>query len=114
MPKSARLIALVLIAATFAGCASSRHWTESQSNREMGVVRVSYEFPEFHEPVLSDAQANKLALSRCEGWGYDQAEPIAGQLRQCSNMDNGDCDLWKVTREFQCSRSVAQANLLSR
>ena len=114
MLHTTTLIALVLAAAAFAGCASSRHWTETQSNREMGVVRVSYEFPEFHEPVLSDEQATKLALSRCEGWGYDKAEPIAGQLRQCSNMDNGDCDLWKVTREFQCSRSVAQAAQLAR
>lgn len=113
MLQNTALIAIVLLAATFAGCASSR-WTENQSNRELGVVRVSYEFPEFHEPVLSDEQATQLALSRCEGWGYDKAEPIAGQLRQCSNMDNGDCDLWKVTREFQCSRSVAQANYLAR
>ncbi len=114
MLQTTTLIALVLLSAAFAGCASNRHWTENQSNRELAVVRVSYEFPEFHEPVLSDDQASKLALSRCEGWGFDQAEPIAGQLRQCSNMDNGDCDLWKVTREFQCSKSVAQANLLSR
>ena len=114
MPLTPRLLALVAITAAFAGCTSSRQWTESQGNREMGVVRVSYEFPEFQEPVVSDEQASRLALNRCELWGYDQAEPIAGQLRQCSNMDNGDCDLWKVTREFQCSKSVAQANHLSR
>ena len=30
------------------------------------------------------------------------AEPKPGQVRQCANMDKGNCDLWTVTREFQC------------
>lgn len=116
MFKTARPIALMSLAAVvaLAGCATSQQWNVNHSDRDLGVVRVSYEFPEFHEPVVSEQQATKLALQRCEMWGYDDAEPIAGQLRQCSNMDNGDCDLWKVTREFQCTRSVAQANLAAK
>jgi hypothetical protein len=114
MFKTARLLAIVSLAALATGCATSKQWNETHSDRELGVVRVSYEFPEFDEPVVSDQQATKLALQRCEMWGYDDAEPIAGQLRQCSNMDNGDCDLWKVTREFQCTKSVAQANLAAK
>ena len=51
------------------------------------MVRVSYEYPEFQQPDVSDAQAMKIALGRCTGWGYDDAEPIAGQIRQCSNME---------------------------
>jgi hypothetical protein len=114
----ARLLAAMSLAALAilaTGCATTgKQWTEARGDRERGVVRVSYEFPEFHEPVVSDGEATKLALQRCETWGYDDAEPIAGQLRQCSNMDNGDCDLWRVTREFQCTRSVAQANFMAK
>jgi hypothetical protein len=105
------LITVALAFFTFGsitGCATSRHWNVSGGEKAEGLVRVSYEFPEAHEPALSETAAQELAEHRCEGWGYDDAEPIAGQLRQCSNMDDGNCSLWTVTREFQCTRGVAQ------
>jgi hypothetical protein len=114
MPRLARLVSILALTATFAGCATNQPWAVSGGEKAEGLVRVSYEFPEFHEPAVSEQQAEQIALKRCEGWGYDDAEPIAGQLRQCSNMDDGNCDLWKVTREFQCTRAVAQANQLAR
>lgn len=114
MPRNARLVCLLAFTAFLAGCATTKDWAVTGGEKEEGLVRVSYEFPEYREPQVSEAQAEKLALSRCEGWGYDDAEPIAGQLRRCSNMDDGNCNLWMVTREFQCTREVAQANLLAR
>jgi hypothetical protein len=114
MHRSLRLACLLALTAAVAGCATGNHWTVSDTDRQEGLVRVSYEYPEFEDPTPGEAAAVKLALQRCEGWGYDDAEPIAGQLRQCSNMDQGDCDLWKVTREFQCTREVAYADLLAR
>jgi hypothetical protein len=83
-------------------CASTRQWSAAGGNREQGVVRVSYDYPEFKQPQVSDAQAQKVALGRCNAWGYRTAEPRAGQVRQCANMDKGNCDLWTVTREDQC------------
>jgi hypothetical protein len=113
--KHTRLISFLLLATSFAGCATSQHWAVSAAERDEGLVRVSYEFPEDRDPALSDAAATRLALQRCAGWGYDDAEPIAGQLRQCSNMDRGNCDLWKVTREYQCTREPgALASQLAR
>ena len=94
---------MLLAIAGLAGCASTEQWTAAGGNREAGVVRVSYEYPEFQQPQMSESQARKLALSRCNAWGYRKAEPIAGQIRQCANMEDGNCDLWSVTREFQCS-----------
>ena len=85
-------------------CASTDRWSAAGGNREAGVVRLSYEYPEFHQPQMSDAAAEKLALNRCNAWGYQQAEPIEGQVRQCSNKDDGNCNLWTVTREFQCKQ----------
>jgi len=114
MHRSVRLISLLAVAAAFAGCATSKQWSVTDSDRNEGLVRVSYEYPEFHEPQLSEEQATKLAESRCNVWGYDDAEPIAGQLRQCSNVENGNCNLWTVTREFQCTRDVAFADRLAR
>ena len=38
-------------------CASTDRWSAAGGNREAGVVRVSYEYPEFHQPQMSDAEA---------------------------------------------------------
>jgi hypothetical protein len=36
---------------------------------QTAVWSACYEYPEFHQPDVSDAQAMKIALSRCSGWG---------------------------------------------
>ena len=114
-PSSLLQILLPIFMATLAGCAGTRQWTSAGGNRELGLVRVSYEYPEFHQPEMSDAQASALALDRCNAWGFSKAEPIEGQLRQCANKDDGNCNLWTVTREFQCANGQARyANRLSR
>ncbi|HEV8442408.1 MAG TPA: YecR family lipoprotein [Steroidobacteraceae bacterium] len=110
------LIALVLMS-TLAACATTGHekWSAAGGNRQAGVVRVSYDYPEFHQPTVSDAQAAALALNRCNTWGYKSAEPIAGQIRECANTEDGNCNLWTVTREFQCKDATGSyANRLSR
>lgn len=112
--RSLTLATLFAVTFTLAGCATSKQWSVTGGEKDVGLVRVSYEFEEYREPEVSERQAQRLAMHRCEGWGYDDAEPIAGQLRQCSNMDDGNCNLWMVTREYQCTRSVAQANQLAR
>jgi hypothetical protein len=91
-----------LVLLGLAGCATAPRWGVSGADREHAVVRLSYEYPEFHQPTLSDEQALETAVNRCNGWGYDRAEPIEGQLRQCSNMNGSNCNLWTVTREYQC------------
>ena len=96
-------------------CASTQKWSAQGGDRQHGVVRLSYEYPEFHQPAMSEAQAETMALERCNSWGYRKVEPIAGQIRQCANVDDGNCNLWTVTREFQCSDSAASyASRLSR
>ena len=101
--KTARFLAAAAVLMNLAACATSQKWGISGGDRNGGVVRVSYEYPEFHQPDVSDEQAMKIALGRCAGWGYAKAEPIPGQTRQCSNMEGSNCDMWTVTREYQCS-----------
>lgn len=101
--KTARFLVSAVMLLNMAACATSQKWGISGGDRNGGVVRVSYEYPEFHQPDVSDEQAMKIALGRCSGWGYDKVEALPGQTRQCSNMEAGNCDLWTVTREYQCS-----------
>jgi hypothetical protein len=109
-----RLLASAALLLSLAACATSQKWAVSGGDRSDGVVRISYEYPEFQQPEVSDEQALKIALGRCEGWGYHDAEPIAGQLRQCSNMEGSNCNLWTVTREYQCTQNGSFATNLAR
>ena len=105
----------LLTLAVLAGCASTQKWSPSGGDREHGPVRLSYDYPEYRQPEVSDAQAEALALNRCNSWGYKTAEPVAGQIRRCANVDDGNCNLWTVTREFQCKQSSGSyASRLSR
>src|SRR4051812_17331623 len=97
-----------------AACATQPSWSPSSSNRELGVARVAYEYPRFAEPALSDAQAVQLATNRCTGWGFARAEMIPGELRDCSVRNGESCDLWRVTREFQCTTEGSLARAASR
>ena len=107
-------ILAIAVLANLAGCATTQQWGVTGGDREHGVVRVSYDYAEFHQPAVNDEQAMKIALGRCNGWGYDDAEPIEGQLRQCSNMSGSNCDLWTVTREYQCTDETSFARNLSK
>lgn len=103
-PSIQRFVLLpVLLVLSLSACVSAKQWTSTGGNKESGLVRVSYQYAEFHQPDLSEAQAMELAANRCEAWGYKRAEPVAGLVRECSNMDGGNCDQWTVTREFQCA-----------
>jgi hypothetical protein len=95
-------------------CVGARQWTATGGNKEAGLVRVSYQYSEFHQPDLSDVQARGLAENRCASWGFKRAEPVAGLVRECSNMEAGNCDLWTVTREFQCSTDDGEVSYAAR
>ena len=99
-------VLLVSLTLMLSACATTDKWTPAGGNREQGVVRIAYEYPEFEQPDMSETEAEKLALNRCHAWGYENMEPIAGQIRQCANMDDGNCNLWSVTREYQCKTSA--------
>jgi hypothetical protein len=112
--SSLRVLISAALLLSLAACATSQKWAVSGGDRTDGVVRISYEYPEFQQHDVSDEQAMKIALGRCEGWGYHDAEPIAGQLRRCSNMEGSNCNLWTVTREYQCTQGGSLASNFSR
>lgn len=111
---SLQFLAAAALLLSLAACATTSQWAVSGGDRSDGLVRVSYEYPEFEQPAVSDEQAMKIALGRCAGWGFDDAEPIAGQIRQCRNMDGSNCNLWAVTREYQCTEHGAFATNFAR
>ena len=107
-------LAILPVFLAMVACASAPKWNPENSSRELAVARVSYEYAISNEPTLSDAQAFELAQNRCTTWGYSSAEMIPGELRDCSVDGEGSCDLWKVTREYQCSGEGAYARSAAR
>jgi hypothetical protein len=85
-----------------AGCATPSQWSAAGGNREIGVVRLSYEYAESQEPQMSEATADRIAYNRCNTWGFSRAELIPGLLRDCTIEDGNRCEVWKVTREYRC------------
>lgn len=110
MTRTLRPLTLLLPVISLLGaCATTEHWSNSGGDRDAGVVKVSYEHADEVEPTLSVAQADQMAENRCRTWGYRDAELIPGLLRSCTNADGNRCELWKVTREYQCQNDVRTA-----
>ena len=105
------LPALALLAIT--GCATTENWSASGGNRDIGVVRLSYEYAEREEPVMSETLADRIADNRCNTWGYSRAALIPGVLRDCTSEDGNRCEVWKVTREYRCENPDDNAATLA-
>jgi hypothetical protein len=104
MTRTLLCVSLLIPAFSLLGaCATSERWSPAGGDRETGIVKVSYEHgAEEVEPALSEAQADQMAESRCKTWGYRDAELIPGLVRSCTDEEGNRCELWKVTREYQC------------
>jgi hypothetical protein len=114
MTRTLLRVALLIPAFSLLGaCATSERWSPAGGDRETGIVKVSYEHEGEAEPALSEAQADRMAESRCKTWGYRDAELIPGLIRSCTDEDGNRCELWKVTREYQCQSDGRNAASLA-
>ncbi|MBC8025997.1 MAG: hypothetical protein H7Y89_08405 [Steroidobacteraceae bacterium] len=112
MTRTLRNLALLIPAFSLLGaCATSEHWSASGGDRQIGIVKVSYEHGDSDEPDLSATRADLMADNRCKTWGYRDAELIPGLLRSCTNAQGNRCELWKVTREYQCQNGQSTGSL---
>ena len=105
-----RLFLLIPAFAMLGACATTDHWSSTGGDRDAGVVKVSYEHADEVELAPNDAQADLMADNRCKTWGYHDAELIPGLVRSCTSADGNRCELWKVTREYQCQNTQTAKN----
>jgi hypothetical protein len=114
MTKTLRQLSLLLPLALLGACATTEHWNAESGDRKAGVVKVSFEHDDEVEPLLSETKADQIAENRCKAWGYREAELIPGVVRDCSSEDGNRCELWKVTREYQCQSGATLAHSLAK
>jgi hypothetical protein len=109
MTKTLRPVLLLIPFALLGACATTEHWNAESGDRKAGVVKLSYEYDDEVEPTLSERKADQIAENRCKSWGYREAELIPGVVRDCAAEEGNRCELWKVTREYQCQSHASFA-----
>jgi hypothetical protein len=92
------LAALVVVA----GCSTVSQMTATGGSRADGIVRLSYELGMFQKANIDEAASLQTAQARCRTWGYKDAEAFGGVTRQCQQSGSMGCQLWTVTKEYQC------------
>jgi len=93
------------------GCAVQEQWADTGGSRADGTVQLAYQYGEFQEPEVDDAQGVELAASRCAVWGYTGSEPFGGTMRKCEAFGGyGNCLSWIVTRNYQCVGAPSSSN----
>lgn len=78
-------------------------WMAEGGSKSDGTVRLVYEFSRFNPPIATKEQGIALAKSKCEKWGYSDAEEFGAILNTCLQINGfGECNHTRATAEFQC------------
>ena len=103
-----RLVPVLAALAVAAGCVTTyKTWTETDADREQGMLKLSYQYRHFENPQVDERAAIQAARERCRDWGYADARRKAEE-RSCVDGQQNDCSKWQVTREYACERTLVQ------
>jgi hypothetical protein len=91
------------LAMVVGACATTKTMQAIGGSRSDGIVRLAYEEGMFEKAKVDPAAAIQTARERCKVWGYTDAEPFGGVVRQCQQMSGYGCAQTLVTVEFQCT-----------
>lgn len=72
-------------------------------SRADGTVKLAFEYSAFEQPQLDYQQGKAAARSRCQGWGYTDAEPFGAATQQCLAANQYGCFRTMVTFTYQCT-----------
>ena len=96
-----------------AGCATVTQMEATGGSRSDGIVKLSYEYGMFDKVELDAASGLAKARERCGVWGYTDADPFGGVVRQCQAMSSMGCTHWFATIEYQCTMGGGSAPALT-
>ena len=98
-----RLWIVAAIAATVAGCATTKELVPIGGSRADGTVQMAYEYMNYERPEVDAEAARVSARQRCQAWGYKDAEAFGGAMTQCLQSNNYGCAQTRVTVTYQCT-----------
>ena len=103
-----RIVMVVLLCGLF-GCATEQivSWSASGGSRADATIELAYQYNAAKvKPITDQSQADSIALSRCQAWGYTDTEPFGMQTSRCQRYGGGIyegvCIDMVVTLEYQC------------
>jgi hypothetical protein len=106
-------LALVVTVAVLAGCATVSQMEATGGSRSDGIVKLSFEYGMFDKVALDQSAGLVKARQRCAVWGYTDADPFGGIVRQCQAMSGYGCTHWFATVEYQCTMGGGAAPALT-
>ncbi|WP_280377525.1 YecR family lipoprotein [Pseudomonas sp. BN515] len=98
-------LALLSLAAvlTISGCTTKKDFYAMGGSRADGTVDLAYDFAPFEQPVVNVSQAQSIAKSKCQVWGYQEAEAFGGQQQNCHQFNGyGSCVAGQIVVKYQC------------
>jgi hypothetical protein len=112
MKSAATVFVCSLVSIAYlSGCAVQEQWAATGGSRADGTVQLAYEYGEFQEPEVDNAQGADLAATRCAVWGYTGSEEFGGVMRKCQAFGGyGNCLNWLVTKNYQCTGAPSPSN----
>lgn len=92
------------------GCATLKTPQINGTNRDEGLVDLSYSYGLFERPQVNWEQAElTTATQQCQSWGYQKPSANSEPWKECASTDSrGNCNSHIVTKRYQCGLSDQQ------
>lgn len=95
---------LTLYALFLGACTTttSKEYAISGSNKNAGLVELSFDYSPRENVQVAVDQPTQLALQRCQMWGYTQANLLGNLENNCIKNEGSRCTLLRSTLKYQC------------
>jgi hypothetical protein len=106
-----RAIPVLFAILCLSACAETqKDWAATGGNLAEGTIELSYEYGEFEEPHVDEAQAEVVANSTCHEWGYSSFRAFGRPIKKCNRLGGffGGCASWIVTRQYRCISAASR------
>lgn len=99
--KKNLLVAIIAVTAVSA-CEVAKTPVPTGGSRADALVEMSFEVGAYETPIVDWDTAAASATKRCQGWGYEKADPFEGVKNSCQAFNAYGCVASTVTRTYQC------------
>lgn len=102
MPNIKNMLLLTVVGFALLGCAKpvQKEWFAQGGSRADGTVQMALTWnPALEKPQAQQEQAQRIAIEKCQAWGYADAEPFGGVIKRCLDIQ---CAQMIAEMNFQC------------
>jgi hypothetical protein len=94
----------VFMIVVFGSCDTVKHLQIADGSKSDGTLTMFYEHTRFQKPIVQWDIAKKNAITKCQAWGYKNAEFFDVGTSNCIGYDTyGNCTYFRVIYKCQCT-----------